>query len=81
MDRSFDNRTPIIVAISAMNLIDFGIVVIVVICSVEAFVMVPIRIVVSVSRISGLVIVLVSLWVLWLVRGYPVIVVSIICVL
>lgn len=69
------------VAISAMNLIDFGIVVIVVICSVEAFVTVPIRIVVSVSRISGLVIVLVSLWVLWLVRGYPVIVVSIICVL
>lgn len=78
---SFDNRIPIIVAVSAISLIDFGIVVIVVICRVEAFVSVPIRIDASTSRISGLTIAFVSLWVLWWVRGYPVIVVSIIFVL
>lgn len=81
LDRSFDNTTPTMVAISAINLISFGIVVIVVVCSVEIFVMVPTRIVASVNRISGLVRVFVSLWVLWLVRGCPVIVVNIICVL
>lgn len=60
-DRSFDSRIPVRVAINAMSLIDFGIVVIVVVCRVEAFVSVPTKIDVSIRRVSGLIIAFVSL--------------------
>lgn len=81
LDKSFDSRIPVRVAISAMSLIGFGIVVIIVFCRVEAFVIVPIKTDASIRRVSGLIIAFVSPWVLWRVRGCPVMVVSIICVL
>lgn len=53
--RSFDSKIPIMEAISAISLIVFGIVVVGVICRVEIFVRVPIRIDASIRRDSGLI--------------------------
>lgn len=60
-DRSFDSRIPVRVANNAISLIDFGIVVIVVICRVEAFVSVPTKVDASIRRVSGLITAFVSL--------------------
>lgn len=79
--RSFDSMIPVSVATSAVSLIVFGMVTIVVGCRVEIFVRVPARIVITVSRIIGLVMFFVSLLVVWLVRGCPARVDSMICVL
>lgn len=79
--RSFDSKIPMAVEMSAISLIIFGIVTTVVVCRVDIFVAVPIRIDVSIRRASGCVMFFVSLWVVWWVRGYSVIVNSIICVL
>lgn len=62
--RSLDRRIPAVVAISAISLIVLGMVTVVVVCRVEIFVMVPIMIDANVSRESGLVMVIVSWWVL-----------------
>lgn len=62
-DKSFDKMMPVRVAISAISLIDFGIVIVVVVCRVEIFVSVPIRIDASIRRVNGLIVVFVSLWV------------------
>lgn len=67
--KSLYSKTPIRVAISATSLIVFGIVIVVVVCSVEIFVMVPARIDIIISRDRGLAMVFVSLLVLWFVRG------------
>lgn len=62
MDRSFDSIIPSKVAVSAIYLMVFGIVIIVVVCRVEIFVMVPIKIDINIRRANGLIIVFVSLW-------------------
>lgn len=80
LDRSFDSATPRMVAVSAIYLIVFGIVIVVVVCRVEILVSVPTIIDVNISRISGLIMAVVSFG-LWRVRGNPVIVSRIICVL
>lgn len=79
--RSFDSKIPIAVEMSAISLIVFGMVTIVVVCRVDIFVMVPIRTDAIIRRASGCVMFFVSLWVVWWVRGYSVIVNSMICVL
>lgn len=69
------------VEMSAISLIIFGIVTTVVVCRVDIFVAVPIRIDASIRRASECVMFFVSLWVVWWVRGCSVIVNSMICVL
>lgn len=64
-----------------MSLVVFGIVIVVVVCRVEIFIMVPTRMDVNIRRVSGLIVCVVSLCVLWRVRGCPVIVIIMICVL
>lgn len=59
-------------AISAVSLMVFGIVIVVVVCNVEIFVRVPAKTDISMSRSRGLIITFVSLWGLRLVRGCPV---------
>lgn len=54
-NRSIDRIIPVRVIISALSLIVFGIVKIVVVCSVDSLVMVPIRIDPRVKRRMGLI--------------------------
>lgn len=70
--KSFDNIIPVRVAISAISLMVFGMVIVGVICSVEIFVTVPIIIDIAINRDSGLIVGFVSLLGLWFIRGYPV---------
>lgn len=66
---SLDTIIPVSVAISADSLIILGIVGNAVFCSTVSLVRVPAKMVMIVSRIRGLIMLLVSLWVLCLVRG------------
>lgn len=68
-NRSTDRITPAIVMINALSFIVFGMVKVVVVCSVDSLVSVPMKIDPSVSRRMGFIGGFVSEWGFCLVRG------------